>query len=125
MVFEDKSVNGSTVPDAVDDALQSITVPAGELWYVETIYGTSDGGGTDATFKIGLGVGQTAELDAANSLSGVSRGANANMDMTVQAGRTGTVGAYAIAGEEIRVAENSDGGGGGTAYYTVTIRRIL
>lgn len=133
MTAEDKSISITDVSDGnVAGILKSVTIPDGEVWYIERFVGASDGGGgTDNFVNYKFGVGNTAFLDAfiddsqfpSNSDIGALHAPStdtASVDETA-------IDKYAASGDEIRIEETADDDstGGNTAELKVIARRVV
>lgn len=119
-----ETVKGNFSPSGTNPTLEQITVPAGEIWYVDLVQSWTDGAGTDSTLYLRAGIGSTAALDAIGSnLADGARGVQMTLNASTASSTTSALGAYAEPGEEIRLSVGGDGGGGGTIYYMVQMRQ--
>ncbi|MFC7140926.1 hypothetical protein ACFQMA_13965 [Halosimplex aquaticum] len=122
----DESIHDRQPLDGATTTLASLTVPAGELWYVDGVYVTADGSGDASGVEVSVGVGDGATLDGiAPSIDRAGRGSSVGVDTTRPDGGAATVDAYASAGEEIRVVESYEQGSTGGYHYSVQVRRVV
>lgn len=122
----DESVQGRQTLNGTDDTLASLTVPDGELWYVDDLHVATDGSGDDSGVGVAVGVADAATLDGMESVVGrAGRGDSLGVDTTVADGATAVVDAYATGGEEVRVVEAHEGGSTGGYHYSLQVRKVL
>lgn len=122
----DESIANRQTLNGTDDTLVSVTVPDGEIWYVEGVHVAADGSGDTSGVSIDAGVADAATLDNMMPTVGrAGRGDSVGVDTTVNDGASADVDAYASAGEEIRVVETHEDGSEGGYHYSVQLRRVL
>lgn len=115
-----QSLDGSTT------TLESITVPSGELWWVDGLYVATDGSGDAAGIDLAVAVGDTTTLDSMMpTIDRAGRGALVGVDTTISDGGVAEVGAYASASEEIRAVEAHEAGSTGGYHYSLQLRRVV
>ncbi|WP_135851309.1 hypothetical protein [Halorussus salinus] len=122
----DESIANRHSLNGTDDTLVSVTVPDGEIWYVEGVHVTADGSGDTSGISIDAGIADAATLDNMMPTVGrAGRGDSIGVDTTVNDGASADVDAYASAGEEVRVVEAHEDGSTGGYHYSVQMRRVL
>lgn len=122
----DESITGRQTLNGTDDTLVSVTVPSGEIWYVEGVHVTADGSGDSSGISIDVGVADSTTLDNMMPTVGrAGRGDSVGVDTTVNNGASADVDAYASAGEEIRAVEAHENGSSGGYHYSVQLRQVL
>lgn len=125
MTANDESLQGTVVSDGTTGTVDSVTVPDGEVWFIDSLNVMSDGtGGSDGT-TLSIRVGDASVLDTIEG-EFVEKGRNKNAgpaDNDASA-KSVAVEAYAASGEEIRAGKVFDGNTGATFSYSITIRRI-
>lgn len=122
----DESITGRQTLNGTDDTLVSVTVPDGEVWYVEGVHVTTDGSGDTSGISIDAGVADATTLDNMMPTVGrAGRGDSVGVDPSVNDGSSADIDAYASAGEEIRVVEAHENVSTGGYHYSVQIRQIL
>lgn len=129
MAVADKTVTNSITKNAANDEIYSTTVPAGELWYIESLHLYTDASGSDTSFGINMGAGPSEYFTAAGvtDYGSVPRGGRTNrVDCSVIDSTSVAVDAYVSGGEDIRIGEDNDDASDGTCvYYALVMRRIL
>jgi len=125
MTANDESLQGTFVSDGTIGTVDSVTVPDGEVWYIDSFHAISDGtGSTDGTFS-NVKVGDSSVLDTIKGESlTTANSANLSPADNAAGGDSSAIEEYAASGEEIRVVKTQDPDSGATFSYSVTIRRI-
>ena len=129
MTPEDQSLTDTFDTDTASDTiLEDVTVPSGELWYVEELHVDVDGTGDAGSMGVSVAVsGSDIFTEVTPSdYELLSRGNDTGLMETdaIDSG-SATVDAYASEGEVVRVGVDQAGGANGTAYYSLAIRRVL
>jgi len=127
----DKTIEKAIVDPNEDDVELLTTVPDGEVWYVERVEILSEGSGADDP-QIGVGVvtGQISEsetesiLDSTNINNISGRNASVSVDFGSANNDSEPIGAYMSGNERIWYKVRFRGATG-TAYLTVSIRRVV
>jgi|GEM_PF-3154233 len=122
----DESIHDRQPLDGTTGTLASLTVPDGELWYVEGVHVATDGSGDAGGIELAVAVGDGATLDGMTpTIDRAGRGASVGVDTTRADGGSATVDAYASAGEEIRLVEAYEQGSTGGYHYSLQVRRVV
>jgi len=126
MTANDESLQGTFTSDGTVENVESVTVPADEVWFIDSVHIISDGTGSTGTMSVQFNVGDSTVLTTILGeavTGGRCEVLNADSDSADSLGRG--INAYAGSGETIRVDKRGDPNTGATFSYTVTIRRIV
>lgn len=122
----DESIHGRQTLDGTEDTVASLTVPSGELWYVDGAYVATDGSGDASGVELSVAIADSTTLDAMDPLlDRAARGGSVGVDTTRSDGGVAEVDAYASAGEEIRLIESHEAGSTGGYHYSLQVRRVV
>jgi hypothetical protein len=126
MAAEDKTIHVTQQLDGTTGNITEITVPTGEIWYVDSIHVRTDGSGDDTGVYNYLGIGSEAAVSSVNFATNLSRSVQTRQfDTSSLTNGSSTLGAFAYGGETIKLDEDLESGTTGQYYITIGIRRVL
>jgi hypothetical protein len=128
MTIKGKAITGTFPTDEPEGNKHTISVGAGEMYYVGTLYAVSDGGASSYnSFTIEATSGRPNILDSLgynNYNSDTSRGMSVTVDTDSTTQGTDSQNDYAGEGEEIRLSVSNNGPSGGTVGYALMARQV-
>jgi hypothetical protein len=117
-------VNGTVALDGSNTVFENITIPSGELYFVDKLHITTNGSAGIATYGVDVAVGDGSYLTGINTLGNTGRGAGTSIDPSGENGATANLGVFASAGESVVVKEHDENGSQGEVFYSLSLRRV-
>lgn len=125
MALGNETVRFSYSPDGTVNIVQSISPPAGELWYVENVHVYSDNAGSDAGVTYEIGVWESGLTPGPNVLGNGVAGVVASFDASIENSASHAIGLYLDSNETLHFGDTEGTADATTIIVVVTIRRIL